>query len=299
MPAPDGYAWWYVDALSDDGRHALTIIAFVGSVFSPYYAFARRRGPADPCEHVAINVALYGDGVRRWTMSERGSRTLQRDARMLRIGPSALAWERDGLCISLDEVAAPWPRRVLGEIRIHGALPGLAPHALDAAGRHRWQPLLPHARVVVDLHAPAARWSGTGYVDSNWGDEPLAHAFESWQWSRTALPGGDTVVHYDTRRRGGAMQRLALKIAAGGAVQPLTPHEATPLPRSAWGIARDAHDGATLRSTLEDGPFYARSLLATPHEGHLLDTVHESLSLTRFESRWVQAMLLFRMPRRG
>ena len=33
--APGGYLWWYVDAISDDGQHALSIIAFVGSVFSP------------------------------------------------------------------------------------------------------------------------------------------------------------------------------------------------------------------------------------------------------------------------
>ncbi|NDA16904.1 MAG: carotenoid 1,2-hydratase, partial [Burkholderiaceae bacterium] len=37
------YLWWYVDALSDDGQHGLVMIAFVGSVFSPYYALARRR----------------------------------------------------------------------------------------------------------------------------------------------------------------------------------------------------------------------------------------------------------------
>jgi carotenoid 1,2-hydratase len=42
-----GYAWWYVDAFSDDGRHGLTVIAFVGSVFSPYYWMARREG-GDP-----------------------------------------------------------------------------------------------------------------------------------------------------------------------------------------------------------------------------------------------------------
>ena len=30
-----GYVWWYVDALSDDGLHGLTMIAFIGSVFSP------------------------------------------------------------------------------------------------------------------------------------------------------------------------------------------------------------------------------------------------------------------------
>ena len=40
----DGYVWWYVDALSDDGQHGLTLIAFIGSVFSPFYAWSRRRG---------------------------------------------------------------------------------------------------------------------------------------------------------------------------------------------------------------------------------------------------------------
>ena len=33
---PVAMAGWYVDAISDDGRHGLTIIAFIGSVFSPY-----------------------------------------------------------------------------------------------------------------------------------------------------------------------------------------------------------------------------------------------------------------------
>ena len=71
--AENGYAWWYVDALSDDGAHALTIIAFIGSVFSPYYAWARQRGRGDPENHVAVNVALYGtpgkwgdDRTRAW-----------------------------------------------------------------------------------------------------------------------------------------------------------------------------------------------------------------------------------------
>ncbi|MCK7475445.1 MAG: hypothetical protein MZV49_22675 [Rhodopseudomonas palustris] len=34
--------WWYIDAISDDGTEGLTIITFVGSVFSPYY---RSRAP--------------------------------------------------------------------------------------------------------------------------------------------------------------------------------------------------------------------------------------------------------------
>ena len=33
---PGGYLWWYLDALSDDGRSGITVIALLGSVFSPY-----------------------------------------------------------------------------------------------------------------------------------------------------------------------------------------------------------------------------------------------------------------------
>src|SRR5664279_1621998 len=59
-PVPGGgYVWWYVDAVSDDGAHALTFIAFIGSVFSPYYAWARRHGNAEPLNHSAFNIALY------------------------------------------------------------------------------------------------------------------------------------------------------------------------------------------------------------------------------------------------
>ena len=47
-----GYRWWYVDGISDDGRNAVVVIAFVGSVFSPYYFRARSRGPADPTDSI-------------------------------------------------------------------------------------------------------------------------------------------------------------------------------------------------------------------------------------------------------
>ena len=45
--------------------------------------------------------------------------------------------------------------------------------------------------------------------------------------------------------------------------------------------------------TLEDTPFYARSVLVNGSDL----TMHESLSLDRFRSPWVQVMLPFRMPR--
>jgi carotenoid 1,2-hydratase len=49
--------------------------------------------------------------------------------------------------------------------------------------------------------------------------------------------------------------------------------------------------------TLEDTPFYSRSLLEGGDDG--AQWIHESVDLDRFRSRWVQALLPFKMPRRG
>ncbi len=232
-------------------------------------------------------------------MTERGRAQLARDRDTLRIGPSALAWEDGALVVTLDEVAVPLPRRVRGHLRVEGLLPGIAPFALDAAGRHRWQPIAPHARVSVELDAPKLRWSGAGYLDANWGDEPLSSAFASWQWSRTALPGGDCLLDYDTRQRDGGRRALGLRVRRDGGVERRQGDAAVPIAPTGWGIKRDAHGGAGLIATLEDGPFYARSLLSMPWEGQSLATLHESLSLERFDLRRVQALLPFRMPRRA
>ena len=56
---------------------------------------------------------------------------------------------------------------------------------------------------------------------------------------------------------------------------------------------------AWLVQTLTDAPFYARSLLEAHWFGERVTAVHESLSLARLDSAWVQAMLPFRMPRRA
>lgn len=295
--ARDGYAWWYVDALSDDGAHALTLIAFVGSVFSPYYAAARRRAPADPEQHVAVNVALHGPRSHRWTMTERGRQRLQRDAGHLRIGPSTLRWHGEELGVELDEWCVPWPRRVRGRLRLSAlALPGTA-FALDAAGRHRWQPIAPLARIEVAFDEPALRWSGHAYFDHNRGDEPLERAFRHWSWARRTLADGGMGIDYDVLRQDGSRLGLALACGGDGRLVDAEPLALTALPRSRWGVARPSRGPMTLWRTLEDGPFYARSLLRSA-DGRQ-QAVHESLSLERFDRRWVQALLPFRMPRRA
>ncbi|MEL6544204.1 MAG: carotenoid 1,2-hydratase, partial [Myxococcota bacterium] len=129
---PRGYTWWYLDALSDDGSYGITLIGFIGSVFSPYYAWSDWREPED---HVAMNVALYGK-FGRWAMTERGRHSLQRDGDHLQIGPSSMRWESDGLTISVDEISCPLPRKLRGRIRVR-------PHWTNPLGfairpEHNW-----------------------------------------------------------------------------------------------------------------------------------------------------------------
>jgi len=296
----DGYAWWYLDAISDDGDHGLTVIAFIGSVFSPYYAWQRARSKGNPFNHCAINVALYGRRGR-WSMTERGESALCRDATSLRIGPSGLRWTGSSLLIDIEEWAFPLPRRIRGQIRIHPLIGNSITIALDQEKRHNWTPIWPEARVEVDLLTPSLNWSGEGYFDHNTGIEPLEKAFNSWHWSRAVTSSGPVVL-YDTSDCGGRRAIHALHFSRDGSRSELEPSPEVSLPSSGWRIARSTRSDsgrARLKATWEDTPFYARSLIHTRLLGEEVTAVHESLSLPRFCAPLVQLMLPFRMPRRS
>lgn len=295
---PDGYAWWYLDATSDDGRHGLTVIAFVGSVFSPFYASARRRGPVAAVDHCAINVALYG-APNRWAMTERDGHGIQRTADTFVIGTSRLRWQGDALVIDVDERTVPRPGRLRGTITVHPTVRTEFRATLDGAGRHRWQPIAPLARVEFDFGQPALRWSGDGYLDSNNGDEPLEAGFRSWHWSRARETDGTTRVYYDTERRDGTGLGLALEFDRNGKVTACEAPPSVALPPTLWRIERRIRGTDALVArvrTVEDTPFYARSM-AMSADSAAPQMVHESLSLDRFDSRWVQTLLPFRMRR--
>lgn len=297
---PGGYRWWYLDGLSDDGRHGLTIIGFVGSVFSPYYARARRKGRGDPENFCALNVALYGAGGHRWAMTERGRRWINRDATQFTIGPSAMRWEDGVLVIDIDEVTVPIPSRLRGQVRLTPSAICSHEVKLDAEGLHVWRPVAPFSAIEASFEKPALRWSGIGYHDSNWGAVPLEDSFESWVWSRAAMKDGAAIV-YDTVLRGGGTSAFALHIDADGRVEdrPLPPRR--DMRTTFWRMARHmrAARGFEAVSLFEDSPFYARTLLKLETEEGLADAFHESLSLARFRNPVVQMMLPFKMPRRG
>jgi carotenoid 1,2-hydratase len=319
--ATGGYHWWYLDALSDDGRCGLTLIAFIGSVFSPYYVAARRRGETRPENYCALNVALYATSASRadrrrtpsgWAMTERGETALARTANSLAIGPSHLDWDGRTLTAVVDEVTCPWPSRLRGTVRLHPLALANRIVQLDASGNHRWRPIAPSAHVDVDFDRPGLRWSGHAYLDSNGGDEPLEAGFDGWHWSRARIASraqahrtDETLVLYETARRDGSEGAFAIRFDAAGRDHDLALPPHVGLPATGWRIARSTRSdpsppvAARVLRTLEDTPFYARSLLATQWEGRTVTAMHESVSLTRFRARWVRALLPFRMPRRA
>lgn len=334
---PNGYLWWYVDALSDDGQHALTLIAFVGSVFSPYYAHARRKAHsasagAEPEEFCSINAALYrgvgGLGTRGpraphgywWAMTEHSRLSMLRDSSSMQVGRSGFSSSERELLIELDELTVPFPQRVRGRIRIDLARQCEEVFVLSPDGRHLWRPIAPSARIHVELSHPAMQWEGHAYIDSNRGDAPLESAFRDWTWTRSHEVREDgsldsaTRVFYEVQTNRGECRQISAAFAPGVVAPPGTMSHrsvvstAAPVPpsraveRTGWGIQRsvpcDADAPCRVLKTVESAPFYARSLIETTLGGRLHRGMHESLSMRRFEKRWVQYLLPFKMPRR-
>jgi carotenoid 1,2-hydratase len=236
-------------------------------------------------------------------MTERGRRSIAREAQSYRIGPSSLHWDGTSLLIEIDEIAVPMPRRVRGSVRVtpHGLSNFVA--ALDADGKHRWGPIGPCSTVHVSMESPRIQWRGHAYLDSNEGDEPIDRPFVEWDWSRATLADGSCAVIYDVREKSGAERVIARRFAPNGESQMFPVGARMPLERSKWLIARStrAQPGTTARleKSMEDTPFYARALVRSQLCGEQLVSVHETLNLPRLKSLPVQLMLPWRMPRRA
>lgn len=234
-------------------------------------------------------------------MTERGRDNLDCAQDRLRIGPSSMQWRDGALVISINECAAPFPRAIRGEIIIEPQSILQREFTLETAGRHIWRPIAPVARARIDLKTPNLSWRGHAYLDTNAGDEPLEKAFSFWTWSRARLPNGAAIFYDAERRREGPLS-LALRFDGANEAEALTPPPGVALSGTKWFVPRRtrAEEGiAHVRRTLEDTPFYARSIVSAEFAGASHDWVHESLSLDRFANPLVRLMLPFRMPRRG
>jgi carotenoid 1,2-hydratase len=274
----------------------------VGSVFSPYYYWALQKNPAaSPEDHCAINVALYGRGIRRWTMTERGQRHVSRDSRNFQVGPSHLRWTGAHLEIQINEWSAPIPRPVRGVIRVIPNRLFAFTTALDDGHLHHWGPLAPSARVEVALESPKCSWQGHAYLDSNEGASPIADGFTEWDWSRANLSDGSVAVLYDIRQRQGPDRLLALRFGRDGQVSPFDAPARQSLPMAMWRVGRSVRSEsarpARVMQTLEDTPFYVRSVLESGLCGEQVISMHETLNVPRLNTAMTRLMLPWKMPR--
>jgi carotenoid 1,2-hydratase len=299
---PDnGYVWWYCDGRSDCGEYGFTIIAFIGSVFSPYYKWARRSPGADPRNFPCMHVVLYGK-KNRWAMTERTDAALTQSRDCLTIGASSIRWEGDRAIIDIDEVTAPLPRRVRGQITVHCDHVYDRASYLDANREHRWWPINPRARAEVRLDSPGLNWDGHAYFDSNDGDVPLEQSFDYWNWSRASLADGGAAILYDLELKGGGFRSLALRYGTDGKVKDfVSPDQMLTLPRTRWLVERQTRCEPPAKPAIVeswvDSPFYSRSVVSTQLLGESVTAVHESLDMRRFVSPIVQIMLPVKVPR--
>jgi carotenoid 1,2-hydratase len=281
----------------------------VGSVFSPYYRFASRNKPAIAQDHCCLNVALYGAPGslknRRWTMTERGQSHINRSATEFIIGPSSVKWDGSALVIDINEVGVPIPFPVKGKVRVmpHGLSNRL--WALDEEAKHYWGPIAPSATVEAQFASPNIRWTGHAYLDANEGSEPINRAsdqaFVDWDWSRASLKDGSTAVMYDVRQPS-SDRLLALKFSPNAdQVENFEAPKREPLPRTLWRMDRSIRSDESAKpavlQTLEDTPFYVRSVLESGLLGEKVISLHETLSVPKLSSMSTQLMLPWRMPR--
>ncbi len=161
--------------------------------------------------------------------------------------------------------------------------------------------MAPSSRVEVAFDQPELRWSGSGYFDTNDGDEPLGGGLLPLD----LVPGGPAGRRRDPVRRppprGGRPEPVAALLRRRQPPRDPPAHRRVACRRPTfWRMARETRsdDGrARVLATYEDTPFYARSLLASTLCGEPVRAMHESLSLDRFRNPLVRLMLPFRMPR--
>lgn len=294
-----GYAWWYIDGVSDDGKRAVSVIGFIGSVFSPWYAWSGRHSPANHC---CINVATYGPGGR-FTMTDRGTSALRTGADHFTVGPSSLTWTGKDLVIDINEISSlPLISRVRGQITVTPSALTQVELPLTRDGAHVWRPFAPVSRIKVALEAKGWQFDGHGYFDSNFGTRPLETDFSYWTWGRYPTSAGATCF-YDATRRDGTALEAAVAFDQNGNARHIDAPPRTAFKRTLWALRREtrADPGTTPRQTkaMLDAPFYSRSVVETQINGEKTKGVHEALDLNRYASPLLKPMLAVRVPRRA
>ena len=298
---PNGYAWWYIDGVEPSSGQAISIIAFIGSVFSPWYKWSGRKQPQN---NVCLNVATYGK-KSRFTMTDRGRSALSQEPHKLTIGPSSLLWDpsKKELIIQVNEVSSlPLISRLKGTITLKPSGITNVELPLTKEGTHIWRPFAPTAEIEVNLNKPEWQWKGHGYFDANFGTRALEQDFDYWTWGRFPV-GKGTSCFYDLELRNKEKYQFEYHFESDGKAKSIDcAPKNSKFSSSLWGIKRqtrcDNQSKPRQEKSLLDAPFYSRATVSTSIKGKKTIGVFEALDLRRFRNPLLMFMLAVRVPRR-
>jgi carotenoid 1,2-hydratase len=280
-----GYAWWSVDAESEDGQQRLHLSVCVAPPFA-----AARPGASAP--QASLHVALYGQTAchaQRLVPCDQ----VERGAAHLCIGRSRLRWERGDLVIDLGLQRGLGRRPVRGRVTVSVISQSREARVLDAAGLHSWWPVAPGARARVELEQPGVSWQGPALHEVRWGNEPPVRMFSRWTTLHTLHEEG-ALTACATEGRDGARHSSAAFVSGEGTTQVLPAGDVTPLGTTRWGL-RPACPGVVMASeTLEDTPYFVRSRLLIKTPAGPRSATLEHFDLGRWQQRWVQGLLPWR-----
>lgn len=208
------YEWWYFDAVSDDGRDALTVIFLDNFIFSPRYnKFSARKAARDAPETTnrfpAIAFTYYRDGKIRYRAINEFSEndfSARTDFPACRIGESRFDFE-----------ATPYGVRYLvnveavlrGNRRLSASLEWLVIErdfmspAPETETAHFWNLAAPRADVTGKISVFAKngdrenqiQFRGTGYHDHNQDARWLPATVSQWQWGRAHFADATAVFY--------------------------------------------------------------------------------------------------------
>ena len=277
LDAPGGFAWWYADVITPEGD-GLVLIWSYGLPFLPGYADSARRGyPERPLSRPSVNIAVYRAGKEVAYLLQEYPETPfgATDAQV--IGGCRFERQMDGgrcrLDVTLDCPVPGTRDRLMGTVRVEGAVPILDTGIGLSTGAHLWTPLAAPATASVSLDVgadPVVRIAGRAYHDCNTGLHALHDlGIERWMWGRFPFADGERIYYLLWPSDGGEARCLGLTVGRDGSMReaPGLTAELFGEQRTRFGLRHPGRirlqDGGLWldvhhRATVDSGPFYLR-----------------------------------------
>lgn len=277
---PNGYEWWYFDALSSDKQWVIVVIFYHGNPFSPNYIKSENVLPDNfPAISVSVyrkgktefySFLEYQEGRFNWNDEEK---TGSIGSNFFKINEKEGKLEYELLLTQTLESGHSINAKLKFNSKISSE--DLIDHKSNGE-KHFWNLIQPQAQVSgsvilkgkTDNHNIS--FSGKGYHDHNTGYEPMKESFKDWYWGRFHFQDS-TLIYYIMNGLNGEEQHEAWLISNDGqeVLKKFTDVNLNYVQKNLFGlqVARkielsSENSKVTIqqRKLIDNGPFYQRFL---------------------------------------